>query len=64
MQIHAPDPSRPRVKVIVDKDGRRLDLPYERNLWEPAFEGAPLDSVTTPIDPGELGIDPLNYLGA
>jgi putative nucleotidyltransferase with HDIG domain len=64
MQVHAPDPYRPRVKVIVGKDGSRLDLPYERNLWEPPHDGAPLDSVTTPIDPAELGIDPLTLMAS
>jgi putative nucleotidyltransferase with HDIG domain len=61
-QVHAPDPYRPRVKIIVDQDGSRLDLPYERNLWEPPSEAAPLDSVISPVDPAELGIDPLNHL--
>jgi putative nucleotidyltransferase with HDIG domain len=64
MQVHAPDPYRPRVKIIADKDGARLDLPYERNLWEPAQDGGALDSVVTPIDPADLGIDPLNHLNA
>ena len=35
LQVHAPDPHRPRVRVLFDADGTRLDLPYERNLWEP-----------------------------
>ena len=32
--VHAPDPHRPRVRVLFAKDGTRLDLPYDRNLWE------------------------------
>jgi putative nucleotidyltransferase with HDIG domain len=60
--VHAPDPFRPRVKVLVSREGTRLELPYERNLWEPPYEGAPLDSVETPVDPAEHGIDPLAHL--
>ena len=60
-QTHAPDPHRPRVRVIISKDGTRLDLPYDRNLWE-APAGAEPDSVIAPLEPGEYGIDPLNYL--
>src|SRR5215218_5892102 len=33
-QVHAPDPHRPRVRVLFASDGTRLDLPYDRNLWE------------------------------
>jgi len=60
-QVHAPDPHRPRVRVIIDKNGTRLDLPYDRNLWE-APAGKSHDSVLSPVDPSQYGIDPLNYL--
>jgi putative nucleotidyltransferase with HDIG domain len=60
-QVHAPDPHRPRVRVIIDKNGTRLDLPYDRNLWE-APAGHELDSITSPVEPAEYGVDPLNYL--
>jgi putative nucleotidyltransferase with HDIG domain len=61
-QVHAPDPYRPRVRVVFAKDGTRLDLPFDRNLWEPARDGGPADSVEAPVDPADFGIDPLNYL--
>src|SRR5688500_4084391 len=35
LRVHAPDPHRPRVRVLFAADGARLDLPFERNLWEP-----------------------------
>ena len=38
-QVHAPDPYRPRVRVLFAKDGTRLDLPFDRNLWERARDG-------------------------
>ena len=50
-KAYAPDPHRPRVKVVLDRAGARLDFPYEVNLWELNEEGyanaiaAPLDSV-------------------
>ena len=58
---HAPDPHRPRVRVLIDKDGTRLDLPYDRNLWEGPHE-SDHDSIVAPVDAAEYGIDPLNYL--
>ena len=61
-RIHAPDPYRPRVRVLFNAAGARLDLPYERNLWEPPHPGAAADTVVAPLDPAEFGIDPLNFL--
>ena len=61
-RIHAPDPYRPRVRVLFNASGARLDLPYERNLWEPPHPGAAAESVVSPLDPAEFGIDPLNFL--
>jgi putative nucleotidyltransferase with HDIG domain len=58
---HAPDPHRPRVRVLIAKDGTRLDLPYDRNLWEGPHEGDH-DSIVAPVDATDYGIDPLNYL--
>ena len=60
--VYAPDPHRPQVRVIVDGAGARVELPYEVNLWEnDGAEGKP-SAVATPIDPAEVGIDPLALL--
>jgi putative nucleotidyltransferase with HDIG domain len=61
-RVHAPDPYRPRVRVLFSASGARLDLPYDKNLWEPPHPGAPADSVVGPLDPAEFGIDPLTFL--
>jgi putative nucleotidyltransferase with HDIG domain len=61
-QVHAPDPHRPRVRVVFSKDGTRLELPHDRNLWERPRDGGPGDSVEAPVDAADFGIDPLNYL--
>jgi putative nucleotidyltransferase with HDIG domain len=61
LAVHAPDPYRPRVRVLFGAGGARLDLPYERNLWEPRESGEP-DSVVAPLDPADYHIDPLNFL--
>jgi putative nucleotidyltransferase with HDIG domain len=58
---HAPDPHRPRVRVLIASDGTRLDLPYDRNLWE-GPHASDHDSIVAPVDATEYGIDPLNYL--
>jgi putative nucleotidyltransferase with HDIG domain len=61
-RIHAPDPYRPRVKLLFQPDGSACDLPLERNLWERAPDGAAADAIVSPVDPAPYGIDPLNYL--
>ena len=61
-QVHAPDPYRPRVRVAVREGRHRLDLPFDRNLWERGARRRPGDSVEAPVDPADFGIDPLNYL--
>jgi putative nucleotidyltransferase with HDIG domain len=60
-QVHAPDPHRPRVRVLISKDGTRLELRYDRNLWEPQAEGEQT-SIAAPVEPSAYGIDPLTYL--
>jgi putative nucleotidyltransferase with HDIG domain len=61
-EVHAPDPHRPRVRVLFANDGTRLDLPYDRNLWEPSRPGEEAPSVAAPVDPADYGIDPLNHM--
>jgi putative nucleotidyltransferase with HDIG domain len=65
LRVHAPDPHRPRVRVLFAPDGSRIDLPFERNLWEPqpdrGTEGA-LENVVAPVDPADHNIDPLIFL--
>src|SRR6187401_3604533 len=64
LRVHAPDPYRPRVKVLFAADGVRLELPFERNLWEPQRDrGADAqESVVSPLDPADFNLDPLNFL--
>jgi hypothetical protein len=61
-RVHAPDPYRPRVKILFGPDGARYDTPLERNLWERAPDGSTPDSVVSPLDPTPYGIDPLNFI--
>ena len=64
LRVHAPDPHRPRVRVLFTADARRLELPFERNLWEiqPDYSETQLQSVVAPVDAGDYHIDPLNFL--
>jgi putative nucleotidyltransferase with HDIG domain len=62
VRVHAPDPYRPRVRVILDKEGVRLGLPVDRNLWESRDETGQPSSIVSPLDPAEFGIDPLTFL--
>lgn len=60
LQVHAPDPHRPRVRIITAPDGTKLKSPYDRNLFELTGDGAP--SIVAPLDPAEIGVDPLTFL--
>src|SRR6478609_9002580 len=65
LRVHAPDPHRPRVRVLFAADGTRLDLPFERNLWEPQPDrggDARSTSVICPVDPADYNLDPLTFL--
>jgi putative nucleotidyltransferase with HDIG domain len=58
-KIYAPDPYRPQVRVVFDRDGKRLDLTYDVNLWDAAEPDGRPSSVVAPLDPAGYGIDPL-----
>ena len=64
LQVHAPDPFRPKVRVLFAADGLRLELPRDVNLWE--SDAASRDrrptSVVAPLDPAEYGVDPLSFI--
>jgi len=62
MAVHAPEPFKPRVKIVVTSSGERLETPYEVNLWEAPEETPGPKTVTAPVDPADHGIDPLSYL--
>ena len=57
---HAPDPHRPRVRIIMDAAGARLDTPRDVNLFDTHGPDAP--AVVTPLDPADYNLDPLGYL--
>ena len=60
VKAHAPDPYRPRVKVLLAADRTPLARPYEINLWE-SLEGV-ADAVEATLDPADYGIDPLTHI--
>jgi HD-GYP domain-containing protein (c-di-GMP phosphodiesterase class II) len=60
LKPHAPDPYRPRVKVLRRADGTDLDRPIEVNLWE-AEEGD-TRMIAGSLDPEQHRIDPLVHL--
>jgi putative nucleotidyltransferase with HDIG domain len=64
LRVHAPDPHRPRVRVLFSADNARLELPFERNLWEIQRDKSEteLQGVAGPVDPAEFNLDPLNFL--
>jgi putative nucleotidyltransferase with HDIG domain len=61
VRVYAPDPYRPKVRVIANAASERLQRPYDLNLWETQDEGT-AKTIVSPIDPALVGIDPLTYL--
>jgi putative nucleotidyltransferase with HDIG domain len=61
LKIYAPDPHRPQVRVVFDRDRQRLPLAYDVNLWESTEPDRP-SSVVSPIDPAMFEIDPLTLI--
>ena len=59
VNVYAPDPYRPQVRVLIGRDGKRLDLPYEVNLWEQAEDPQRPTSIVAPLDPADFPFDPL-----
>ena len=59
IKVYAPDPHRPQVRVIFDRNRKRLELAYELNLWETADDPERPSSVVAPLDPADFEIDPL-----
>jgi HD-GYP domain-containing protein (c-di-GMP phosphodiesterase class II) len=62
IRIHAPDPSRPAVRVVADPDNRLLDRPYDLALWADGERSGSARHIVTPVAPSDAGIDPLPFL--
>jgi putative nucleotidyltransferase with HDIG domain len=62
LQTHAPDPYRPKVRVVFGADGVRLELPRDINLWETAGTSGRASSVVAPLNPADYAIDPLSFI--
>jgi putative nucleotidyltransferase with HDIG domain len=61
LKAHALDPHRPQVRMLTTRDGVRLDLTYDLNLWETNDPARP-SSIASPLDPATLGVDPLTLM--
>jgi putative nucleotidyltransferase with HDIG domain len=62
LRVYAPDPYRPKVRVILSVQGNRLLRPYDVNLWETTGDGPGPHTIQAPLDPARYGVDPLTYL--
>ena len=61
-QVHAPDPYRPEVRMLFDKAGTRIEVPYDLNLWEAQPEDGVPSAIVAPVDPATYELDPLTLL--
>jgi putative nucleotidyltransferase with HDIG domain len=59
LKVYAPDPYRPQVRVLFARDGRRLDLTYELNLWDAGDDPGRPSSIVAPVNPRDFDLDPL-----
>jgi putative nucleotidyltransferase with HDIG domain len=64
LQIHAPDPYRPKVRVLFAADGTRLEVPRDVNLWDAdgANGNGHASAVVAPLAATDFGIDPLSFI--
>jgi len=62
VRVYAPDPHRPRVKVLFDRAGRKLDFPYDLDLWQEVSDPERPHAVAIPVDPATVDVDPLSYV--
>jgi putative nucleotidyltransferase with HDIG domain len=62
VNVHAPDPYRPHVRILIDAAGAKLDCPRDVNLWEERSQRGAPSGVVAPVDSVTLGIDPLTLL--
>jgi hypothetical protein len=59
LRVYAPDPHRPRVRVVFGRDG----LPLAPDVtWESTPEGEWPETVETPVDLKDYDIDPLTLI--
>jgi len=58
LKVNAPDPLRPQVRVLFDRERKRLPLAYDVNLWETADPARP-GSIVASLDPADYQVDPL-----
>jgi putative nucleotidyltransferase with HDIG domain len=61
LKVYAPDPYRPRVRLLFDESGAAIPRVRELNLWEES--GGESRSILAPVDPSSYDVDPLTYLG-
>ena len=59
-RVYAPDPYRPHVRVLIGREGERLELPYDLNLWETADNPQLPKAIVAPLDPADYSFDPLD----
>jgi putative nucleotidyltransferase with HDIG domain len=62
VKIYAPDPHRPQVRVVIDRNGTHVNQPYDVNLWENSEDEAVPATIVAPINPADVEIDPLSFL--
>jgi putative nucleotidyltransferase with HDIG domain len=56
------DPGRPRVRVVYAPDGRRLEVPYDVDLWNVEPDPHRSSSVTGPVAAPNAEFDPLTVM--
>jgi len=61
LKTYVLDLCRPQVRVLLDRAGQRIGLPYDVNLWDAADPDQP-SSIVTSLDPADYPFDPLAFI--
>ena len=59
---HPTDPFRPQVKILLDREGQRLEAPTLVNTWEAGPRGDFKWAVVEAVDPDVANLDPLTFM--
>jgi HD-GYP domain-containing protein (c-di-GMP phosphodiesterase class II) len=62
VSVYAPDTRRPRVRIVRNRHGERVSPPIDLNLWEMTGQGDLAPAIVAPLDPADVGIDPLSLI--
>lgn len=62
LRAYPPDPHRPRVRVVLDSMGRRMEVPFDIDLWDTDPSPERPSAISGPAEPPDGAFDPLTMM--